>query len=112
MDFTNIVDQIFLVLILIATILSIVIPFNQYMKDRNAYPLFQAIASLFYLDSAFVAFITLVSYIRSMMTLGDIGKAFNSFITLQIPSSLYGSMAVILAIIAIGLKTVSNGRRY
>ena len=110
MNFNDLVDQIFLVLIVVATILSIIIPFNQYMKDRNAHPLFQVLATCFYLNSAFAAFITLVSYIRSMMTLGDIGKAFDSFITLQIPSSLYGIIAVTFSVVAIGLKIVSDER--
>lgn len=106
MNFNNIVDQIFLVLILITTILSIIIPFNQYLKDRNNYPLFQVIAACFYLDSAFAAFVTLLSYIRSIMTLNGFDKAFDALISFQIPASLYGLMAVMISIVAVGLRIV------
>ena len=33
MDFTSIVDQIFLFLIVVVTLISLVIPFNRYLKD-------------------------------------------------------------------------------
>lgn len=106
MDFTSIVDQIFLVLILFVLVLSIIIPVNQYLKDRNAYPLFQVISTYFYLDSAFAAFVTLLSYIRSIMTLNGFDKAFDALISFQIPASLYGLMAVMISIVAVGLRIV------
>lgn len=112
MNFNDLVDQIFLVLISIAVIASMVIPFNQYMKDREGYPFFQVLATCFYLNSAFAAFITLVSYVRSLMTLESFSKTVNAFITLQIPSSLYGIIAVTCFIVAIGLKIVFAERRY
>lgn len=104
MNFNNIVDQIFLFLILIALVASLVIPVNQYMKDRKGYPLFQVLATCFYLNSAFVAFITLVSFVRSTLTLNSFDKAFNALISFQIPAGLFGFMAVTLLIIAVGLQ--------
>ena len=104
MNFNNIVDQIFLFLILIALVASLVIPVNQYMKDRKGYPLFQVISTCFYLDSAFAAFVTLLSYIRSVMTLNSFDKAFDALISFQIPAGLFGFMAVTLLIIAVGLQ--------
>lgn len=112
MNFNDLVDQIFLVLIAIAMIASIVIPFNRYMKDREGYPFFQVLATCFYLNSAFVAFITLVSYVRSLMTLESFSKTINAFITLQIPSSLYAIIAVTCFIVAIGLSVGAVDRRY
>lgn len=106
MNFNNIVDQIFLFLILIALVASLVIPVNQYMKDRKGYPLFQVLATCFYLNSAFVAFITLVSFVRSTLTLNSFDKAFNALLSFQIPASLYGIMAVLIFVAAVGLRIV------
>lgn len=106
MDFTNIVDQIFLFLIVVVTLISLVIPFNRYLKDRAGYPLFQVISTCFYLDSAFAAFVTLLSYIRSVMTLNSFDKAFDALISFQIPASLYGLMAVLIFVAAVGLRIV------
>lgn len=106
MDFTSIVDQIFLFLIVVVTLISLVIPFNQYLKDRAGYPLFQVISTCFYLNSAFVAFITLVSFVRSTLTLNSFDKAFDALISFQIPASLFGFMAVMIFIVAVGLRIV------
>lgn len=106
MDFTSIVDQIFLFLIVVVTLISLVIPINRYLKDRAGYPLFQVISTCFYLDSAFAAFVTLLSYIRSIMTLNGFDKAFDALISFQIPASLYGLMAVMISIVAVGLRIV------
>ena len=106
MDFTNIVDQIFLFLIVIVTLISLVIPFNRYLKDRAGYPLFQVLATCFYLNSAFAAFVTLLSYIRSVMTLNSLDKAFKDLISFQIPASLYDVMAVLIFVVAVGLRIV------
>ena len=106
MDFTNIVDQIFLFLIVVVTLISLVIPFNRYLKDRAGYPLFQVISTCFYLDSAFAAFVTLLSYIRSIMTLNGFDKAFDALISFQIPASLYGFMTVMIFVVAVGLRIV------
>ena len=112
MNFNDLVDQIFLVLIAIAMIASIIIPFSKYLKDREGYPFFEVLATCFYLNSAFVAFITLASYIRSLMTLESFSKTVNAFITLQIPSSLYGVIAVACFFVAVGFKIVFAERRY
>lgn len=106
MDFTSIVDQIFLFLIVVVTLISLVIPFNRYLKDRKGYPLFQVISTCFYLDSAFVAFVTLLSYIRSVMTLNSFDKAFDALISFQIPASLFGCMTVMIFVVAVGLRIV------
>ena len=106
MDFTNIVDQIFLFLIVVVTLISLVIPFDRYLKDRAGYPLFRVISTCFYLDSAFAAFVTLLSYIRSVMTLNGFDKAFDALISFQIPASLYGIFAAVIFVVAVGLRIV------
>ena len=39
MNFDNFIDQIFQFLIMIVIALSVIIPFSQYLKDRERYPL-------------------------------------------------------------------------
>lgn len=111
MNFDNFIDQIFQFLIMIVIALSVIIPFSQYLKDRERYPLCHVTAMCFYLDSAFVAFITLISLFRSTMSLDGLDKMFDAFITLQIPSSFYGIITLACFIIAAALMAISSERR-